>query len=154
MKRQWNLLVVAAAALLLAAVLAGCGPTPAPGSTGEPAATSPAGQPALAGTSWVLTSLRGQPALESTRVTLEFEAGTVGGSAGCNSYGGGANNDPYVATPDGELALPEIASTLMACADAAVMQQEADYLDALASVERYRVEGDALELQNGAGETV
>lgn len=59
-------------------------------------------------------------------MTLEFgEDGQVGGSGGCNSYGG-----KYRA--EGEtLTFGEIESTLMACADGQVTTQESRFLQAL-----------------------
>ena len=57
------------------------------GSNGPPqaqAAPSATGADNLAGTSWLLATLDGQPALADTMATLHFEAGMASGSGGCN----------------------------------------------------------------------
>jgi heat shock protein HslJ len=121
--------------------------------SGSPtAAPSPtAGADPLAGTQWTLVSYgapgQEEPALPGAQVTLAFEAnGQAGGNAGCNSYGGS-----YQVQGD-TIAFGEIASTLMACADAAVGAQETDFLQALGTAERFEM-GDrrlAIFYSNGA----
>lgn len=107
------------------------------------------GGPALAGSEWALVSLRGQPPLAGTTISLKFEADQAGGSSGCNSYGGS-----YTAR-GGRLTFTDIAATLMACLDpAGVMDQEAAYLQALSQAAGYRVTDNQLEIQDAAGETV
>ena len=111
-------------------------------------AGSPGGGPALAGSEWALVSLRGQPPLAGTTITLKFESDKAGGSAGCNSYGG-----PYTAR-GGRLTLTDVAATMMACLDpAGVMEQEAAYLQALSQAAGYRATDAQLEIQDAAGET-
>ncbi|NMB67709.1 MAG: META domain-containing protein [Chloroflexi bacterium] len=97
---------------------------PTPG--GYPA---PAGDP-LAGTGWILTELNGQPALADVSVTLEFADGRLGGSDGCNSYGGGYRVE------DGRLIVgADMASTLMACADE-IMQQASAFSAVFTAIAR------------------
>lgn len=151
-----NRLLVAALLVALAGLLAACGPLP---GTATPGATEPdgnGGQEAadLAGTAWILTSLRGQPPLEGTQITLEFQEEHLGGVAGCNSYGSASDSGGYRAS-DGELQIPTLTSTLMACeGPAGVMDQEATYLDTLPQATAYRLEGDVLELQDTSGKTI
>jgi heat shock protein HslJ len=103
----------------------------------------------LEGTRWALDTLNGEPPLPGTEPTLQFEDGTTGGSAGCNSYGGS-----YTAT-DGSLTITEINQTLMLCTEPeGVMEQEAAYVSALQSAATYRMVGDRLQIENAAGEPV
>lgn len=67
-----------------------------------------------------------RPVIEGTEITAVFDqaAGTVSGSAGCNTYSGPMN------TAAGAFALGPFATTLMAC-EQSIMDQEAAYLSAL-----------------------
>ena len=134
------------AMFLIAFVLAACSlrdATQPPPSTGT----------VLPGTRWVLTSLRGQPFLPGTRITLEFGKQSFSGFTGCNTYGGGPDDGKYAATDDGALQLLEFAVTAVGC-PGAILAQERAYLEALTSTAAYRVSDRRLELQNTAGETV
>lgn len=97
---------------------------------------------------WQLTAINDQQVAETLAgraVTIRFEDGEAGGSAGCNSYGGS-----YEANPgDGSIAFSGVFATLMACEDDAVMQLEARFLQALNSATRYETEGDTLRLFAG-----
>jgi len=98
----------------------------------------------LAGTSWELDSY-GVPGSEVTAVagstTLNFlEDGQVGGSGGCNNYGGS-----YTAG-ENTIAFSQIISTLRACADNAVTRQEQAYFEALGSASSYAVSGSSLAM--------
>lgn len=89
---------------------------------------------------WTLVSLNGAPLVEDTEINLVFEEDRVGGSAGCNSYGGtfesgGAGID-----------ITSLTITLMACTDAGVMAQESAYLGALEAVETFELDGEKLLL--------
>lgn len=89
---------------------------------------------------WTLVSLNGAPLVEDTEINLVFEEDRVGGSAGCNSYGGtfesgGAGID-----------ITSLTITLMACTDAGVMAQESTYLGALEAVETFELDGEKLLL--------
>ncbi|MEZ4682640.1 MAG: META domain-containing protein [Caldilineaceae bacterium] len=99
----------------------------------------------MAGTSWQLTALgttgAETPVVVDSTVTLQFDAdGQAGGNTGCNSFGGN-----YTVNGD-SLTFSKIISTLVACADADVMNQEQQYLDALNGAERYAVDGDELTI--------
>jgi len=122
-------------ALVLAiTLLAACGTSAAPAS--------------LADTAWVLQLLRGQPVAAGSTITLEFVAGRLGGTAGCNSYGGA-----YTVQGD-KLTLGEMVRTEMYCPAPGVMDQEDRYLEALAEGTRYRLTAGRLELLDGAGQVV
>ena len=110
--------------------------TTTPPATGGNAAT-------LENSKWRLT-LFGAPDAETpvvagNTITLEFSTeGRAGGSSGCNTYGGS-----YEVAED-QLVFGEMVSTMMACTDQAVMDQEMTYLQALQSAGRFEVNGDAL----------
>lgn len=106
----------------------------------------------LAGTSWVATGYNnGQEAVvsvaEGTELTAQFGAdGTFSGSAGCNSF-----TATYEAA-NGEIEIGAIGATMMFCADPdGVMEQETQYLQALATAATYTREGNRLELRTADG---
>lgn len=72
-------------------------------------------------------------------VTLIVEPGSVGGSAGCNSYGG-----RLVVGPTSSIL--EMASTAMACEPAEVMTVEMTYTRGLMNVDTMARQGDKLTL--------
>jgi heat shock protein HslJ len=135
MGRRWGIVVLVA----LAVVLVACG------SAGEPAREA-AG---LEGTEWVLASLHGEELVASTNITLDFVAGRAGGFAGCNAYGA-----EYSAADGGTLAIGMMEMTAQLCPEPeGVMEQEETYTAALRSAAAYRVSGDRLEIDDGAGRT-
>ena len=132
---------------------------PAEGDTGtseEGTAVTPTATPhqqdseLLQGTSWVLESFGPMDnvtaVLPNSAPTLNFEAGQVNGNASCNSYSGEVTLDE-----DGTMTVSMLVSTLMACADQAMMQQEADFMAALAQVTSYTLSGSQLTLQTPDG---
>ena len=111
----------------------------------DAAAQPPTAENSLAGSSWQFVSLgpvgATTPVVGETPLTLEFrEDGQAGGQGGCNSYRG-----PYTMQDD-LLQFGEITSTLIACADAAVTEQEQGYLEALRTANRFSVDGDTLKI--------
>jgi heat shock protein HslJ len=151
MTHKTILAVLALAALITAAC--GGGQTSAP--TNPPAPTNqPAGQPAqpaatgtdpLAGTSWTLTTLNGQPAVKGTTVTLNFIAGKVTGSDGCNTY-----NTSYTVDGTNLKFNQPIATTLKACPEP-IMTQSSAYLQALGQTATYQIAGQQLTLSDASG---
>lgn len=109
----------------------------------------------LPGTKWVLTSLRGQPLLPDTTISLEFGEAWYSGYTGCNNYGGGPDSGKYTTTDEGILEILGMAVTVQACPEPeGVMEQEQAYIAAFASIATYRLNEDRLELQDATGETV
>lgn len=103
----------------------------------------------LQGSQWELVSLGGTPVIEnSNKPTLTFpEPGRITGSASCNRYSGAAQ-----ITPEGKLALSApnaIAVTRMACAEAALNEQERRFLQLLGGAGQMRLEGDRLSILTG-----
>jgi heat shock protein HslJ len=79
-------------------------------------------------------------------VTAVFSAGgKLGGTAGCNQYFG-----DYTAEGS-SLSIGGIGSTLRACLDPGVMEQEGRYLSLLGSAARFHINGDHLELSDASG---
>jgi len=132
--------------LLVIALIAACAPTVAPAPAVQPA--QPKEQPVsgntLDGTSWMLVTLNGQPALKDSTVTLNFAAGKAAGSDGCNSYTGSYNADGT------NIKFDQMASTMMACADP-IMKQATAYLQALAKAATYKADAKQLTLYDAGG---
>jgi putative lipoprotein len=82
---------------------------------------------------------------ENGSLTLNFDPTTASGNSGCNTF-----NGPYQLR-DNSLTIGPLASTQVACADQAISNQEASYLDALQQVIRYEIRGNELILFNAAG---
>ena len=137
MKRLWI------AAVVCGLALAACAPA-SPTQPGEaypsPSNPTPSTGDPLTGTSWILAQLNGQPALADVNVTLEFASGRLGGSDGCNSYGGGYQVEGGKLKVD-----PNMVSTLMACADE-IMRQASAYTAVLLQSPAFQVEAGQLTL--------
>ena len=138
--------------LLTCLVLVGCTVSLPPATPAEGTAT-PEPEQVLAGTNWQLIALgdvgAATPVLTGSTVTLAFSAdGQAGGNGGCNSYGG-----DYTVEGD-TVTFGEIISTLMACADQNVTEQEQQYLAALGAANRFAITADTLTIwfDDGAGE--
>jgi len=115
--------------------LAGCFSGNATSPTEATAAVS------LAGPTWRVTSISGQPVLSGTTITAEFLAEErVAGTSGCNRYMGSAKAEA------GRISMGPFGATLMACSPDGVMTQEARYLAALAAAKSYTIRGDELRL--------
>lgn len=107
----------------------------------------PAGPaPSLAGTEWVVTEIYGEATLAGFQPTMSFAADQVSGNSSCNRF-----NGQYTLT-GGKLTFGPVAQTEMACLDAGVMDQEAAFGSALATVTDLRTSGDNAELLNRDGE--
>lgn len=104
----------------------------------------------LEGTSWVLVSLGSADnvtaVLPDSTATLNFADGQVSGNASCNSYSG-----EVTLGEDGAMTVGMLASTLMACMEEAMMQQEADFMAALGQVTSYTLSGSQLTLHTPEG---
>jgi heat shock protein HslJ len=122
------------------------------GCAGEPVTNEP-----FEATTWVLVSYGDpgdpQAALEDVEVTAVFSResetgpGELNGFAGCNNYFGSFETD------GNKLTIGDMGSTEMACEEA-IMDQEAQYLSALAAADSYSIEGDRLEISYDGGAEV
>lgn len=119
---------------------------------GQTVATLAASQPAsLTGTTWSALSVNnGRQAVVSlvadTSITATFtEDGQLNGSAGCNNF-----MTSY--TIDGDaITIEPAATTRKMCAGEGVMEQETQFVNALASAAVWRISGDQLELRTSDG---
>lgn len=81
------------------------------------------------------------PVVQGSSITLKFETkDQIGGKGGCNSYGAAVEMQGNTLTIKG------ITSTLMACADEQVTEQEFRYFQALQSATRFEISGDNLTI--------
>lgn len=126
----------AALPLILGLLTTGCGVAPGAGSAIPPVP--------LAGTRWALTQLTGQTDT-GPAITLNLEDARLGGSDGCNSYGGGYTLNGGKLTVDKNLV-----STMMACPEP-VMRRATAYTSALVKAASYSSDGKTLTLLDSAG---
>lgn len=111
---------------------------------GLAACSAGSGQADLAGPEWQLASLSGESVPAGVTITATFAEKEVGGSSGCNSYGG-----PYTLNGN-QIEIGPLAATLMAC-DEPQMSWEGNYLKAMQSAESYQISGNQLEITTGEG---
>lgn len=119
----------------------------------QPGRNLSTGQRVLAGTEWQLVSL-GPPGSEvdvvaGTTPTANFgEDGRVGGSTGCNNYGG-----TYEVRGD-TITIGRLVSTRRACLDQNANEQERRFLAALEAANRFRLSSSRLTIFADRGRTV
>ena len=130
--KVFPLCLTSAAILLL--LLSACGG----GSLSDP----------LNGTAWTLAAINGAPALANTTVTAEFTEGKIGGSSGCNSYGGA-----YTVSGN-KISTDSINMTLMACVDPGIMEQESAYLEILHNAQTLEVANGQLQIFSSDGKSL
>jgi heat shock protein HslJ len=119
-------------------------------NNGAPAPeTAVSADPAQLENSWLLLELNGRPLVAGTEISLNFENDALGGNSGCNVYGGS-----YAAGADGRIEIGDMFSTLMACLDDGVMEQESAYNSALSDAVAFELTDNdqTLLLRNAAGE--
>ncbi len=121
------------AVIALAVVTAGCQFLP---GTSDKAA--------LDGTSWTGVSIGGQPPIAGSEPTLRFDGEQLGGSTGCNSFGGGFGLE------GGRFKVGDIAATEMACMDA-LGEQEARFFEILRAADRLELGPASLRISGPAG---
>jgi heat shock protein HslJ len=111
-------------------------------------ASAGAAEASLLGTHWRLVSVDGTAAdLSGGEPGLELASdGTLAGNTGCNTFGGGYTLD------GASLSFSQLFSTRMYCD--ALNDQEQALLDAFGRVDRWKVEGGRLELQDRSGITL
>lgn len=130
--------------------LAACASAPPPeAEPAPPSAPGAAPAAALDGGEWRVFEIGGQGVVADSAPTLQFAAGRLSGTSGCNRFMGG-----YVlGTDGGSLRAEQLASTMMACPEP-LMQQEDRYLRLLGQVRRYRVDGGVLTLTGDDGQSI
>lgn len=124
------MIVCAAALVIMASLLAGCGDSESDD---------------LEGGAWALVTLGGQPAQAGGDASMTFgEDGALSGSTGCNLFSGSWERDGDTLT------LSPGALTQRACPEP-LMAQEQQFLAALAATTRYRLDDDRLTLEDEQG---
>ena len=145
---------------LMFAVAMGCAPSgaPEPPPSGETAEPSTAAAPdtgarmsstTLESTHWTLLDVGGRPASGTADnvpdLRLNAAEKQAGGSTGCNRFFG-----PYTLSGD-SLRFGNLASTMRACLEPDVGEQEGAFLKALGATRTWRISGDTLVLTGDAG---
>jgi heat shock protein HslJ len=103
----------------------------------------------LAGTAWQLSAFGNTLPLEGTTITATFDDGQIGGSSGCNSYGGAYT------LKGSRLTFGTLAMTEMACLEPqGTLEQEAMYLEWLGAAERYELGGGQLLIYRADGQAL
>lgn len=100
-------------ALAGATLLAGCAHEGAGMDAGN------AAPPELAGTSWTIATINGQPTAAQRKAEVRFSEDRISGNAGCNSFGGGYHLSGGVMTAS------QVISTKMACVGPGMDQENA-----------------------------
>lgn len=144
-------LVAALAAALL--TLAACAPLPSTTPAGQGSAgavatvvTVVAAPHPLIGSTWILTSLAGQPPLPGSHLTVTFAQSKFSGFGGCNHFGGRYGVEGNYVRPD------TIQRTLEGCLGEGILEQERAYVDAVQAGGQFRLDGDRLEILDQAGQ--
>lgn len=87
--------------------------------------------------------------LPGTKVTIEFKSGNASGTASCNTYNASYELDGKT------LSFGTSMSTMKMCPEPkGIMEQESEYLAALALTNTYQIEDDQLKLFDASGEEV
>lgn len=117
---------------------------------GTEVATFTAASQELSGTAWIVINYNnGREAVVSAIGGTELSAtfgddGQVSGTAGCNNYFASFEADAAAGT----ITIGQPGSTMMACAEPeGIMEQEQEFLAALATAATYRIEGNMLEMR-------
>lgn len=125
----------------------------AAGDASAPLVFEPVPPPRLDGVQWEVTGFNnGRQAVVSplvgTTLQLSFEDGAVVGHAGCNRFRAAYQQD------GGSLRVEPPAATRMFCDGEGVMEQEQQFLDALASATAWSIERGMLDMHRADGERV
>ena len=87
----------------------------------------------LDSTGWELYAISKHRPIEGSTITISFEDGRVTGFSGCNSYG-----SEYQVNGS-KITFEIFESTLMACADPAMMDQETAFMQMLGNSQRFEL---------------
>jgi heat shock protein HslJ len=110
---------------------------------------SPQNMDELIGTQWQLVSINSEAVVEGSTVTLNFDKeNSAGGSGGCNSYG------TSYTIEGNSISFSMISSTMMACLEEDVMEQEVAYLAALQGATSFEIIDNQLVITSSEGETL
>jgi len=100
----------------------------------------------LTNTNWSLVSINGQAPVAAATLTLQFQSGTqLVGDSGCNSYGG------QYQVSGSRITVSQLTTTLRACVDQSLNDQEAVFQSALGHAAQFSMSGNQLTLKNASG---
>jgi heat shock protein HslJ len=100
----------------------------------------------LANTRWSLVSINGQAPIAGRALTLNFQSSNqLTGDSGCNGYGG------QYQVRGKTIAVSQLVSTLRACAEQLLNDQEATFQKALSDAAQFSLQGGQLTLKNASG---
>ena len=129
-----------AAAMAVTACSSGSAASPVPPASPAPVSPAPAAPAAadLDGNTYIVTGVQGHDLVEGSQVSLRFDAGRLGISAGCNQMGGG-----YAVT-DGALTVGAMMTTEMACEEPLMAQDQ--WISTFVNGAAISLDGDTLTL--------
>lgn len=99
----------------------------------------------LSGTSWDVATLDADAVASPGSSWITFDDGTANGSGGCNTFSGDYTQD------GDQLTIGPLATTLVACLDPAVSEQEGTFLAALDATRSFEMADGRLVLSDGDG---
>jgi len=102
----------------------------------------------LKDTSWELYVISKSRPIEGSTITISFEEGRASGSSGCNSFGG------EYQVKGKEIEFGMMMSTLMACVDPEMMEQETAFLQFLGDAQRFEIVDGQLQIFRSDGEAL
>ena len=108
-------------------------------------ACSGSSSPSLVG-DWKLVSYNSTPALPEVDTNITFDAERMGGSVGCNSFGGDYKVSGATIT------FGPVMSTMMAC-DEKIMQQEGSVLGTFVETVNFKMDGNTLTITSTDGKS-
>ena len=102
----------------------------------------------LNGTSWELVVINNRHPIEGSTITISFKDGQVSGSSGCNSFSG----EYQVRGKKIEFGM--MMSTLMACVDPAMMEQETAFMQYFGNTQRFELVDGQLQFFGSGDEAL
>lgn len=102
----------------------------------------------LLGTKWDLISYGEQTPAPGSELTINFDAEGLGGSAGCNSYFGSYTIEGTMIT------ISQVGSTMMACMEEGLMEQESHFLAILQAAESFTLAENQLTIHTVEGDLI
>lgn len=166
-KGAWQIVWLLIIVLIVSIISVACAPTGGQPGDQEPTAPAASEEPTpqaeeelptappetesmlhdeLIGTDWDVVSYGGQTPLPDAPITLSFEAEELGGTTGCNHYGG-----PYT-TEGASFSVGELVSTQIFCEG--LMDQEAAYLNMLRAAQSITLDDGRLTIHTAEGNLV
>ncbi|RRR75539.1 MAG: META domain-containing protein [Candidatus Viridilinea halotolerans] len=116
------------------------------------ATAAPTLPPDLAGTTWHLNTIDGNPPIvhgQPLELSFDPDNGSIAGFGGCNRFSGN-----YHLSGDNQITFTQLSTTLRECIPSGVMEQEQHFFNLLRDVTNYTLTPTTFTLQTSAGETL